>query len=45
MVAVKILKWEGKNPEGRIVEILDDIPEGRRDIYAIAFEMGARKSF
>jgi len=45
MVAVKILKWEGKNPEGRIVEILDDIPEGRRDIYEIAFEMGARKRF
>ncbi len=45
MVAVKILKWEGKNPEGRIVEILDDIPEGRRDIYTIAFEMGARKRF
>ena len=45
LVAVQIIKWEGKNPEGRIMELLDNIPEGRRDIYEIAFEMGARKSF
>lgn len=44
-VAVQILRWEWKNPEGRIVESLWDLPKGREDIYKIAFEMGARKSF
>lgn len=44
-VAVQILKWEGKNPEGRIIESLEALPEGREDIYKIAFEMGARRSF
>lgn len=44
-VAVQIIKWEGKNPEGRIIEALADLPEGREDIYEIAFEMGARRSF
>lgn len=44
-VAVQIIKWEGKNPEGRIMESLESLPAGREDIYKIAFEMGARKSF
>lgn len=44
-VAVQILKWEGKNPEGRIIESLESLPKWREDIYKIAFEMGARKSF
>jgi ribonuclease R len=44
-VAVQIIKWEGKNPEGRIIEALADLPKGREDIYEIAFEMGARKNF
>lgn len=44
-VAVQILRWEGKNPEGRIIESLQALPEGREDIYKIAFEMGARRSF
>ncbi len=44
-VAVQIIKWEGKNPEWRIVESLNDLPKGREDIYKIAFEMWARKSF
>ena len=44
-VAVQIIKWEGKNPEGRIIEALADVPVGREDIYTIAFEMGARRSF
>lgn len=44
-VAVQILKWEGKNPEGRIVESLWNLPKWREDIYKIAFEMWARKSF
>ncbi len=44
-VAVQIIKWEWKNPEGRIVESLESLPKGREDIYTIAFEMWARKSF
>jgi len=44
-VAVQILKWEWKNPEGRIIESLWNLPKGREDIYKIAFEMWARKSF
>jgi ribonuclease R len=44
-VAVQIIKWEGKNPEGRIIEALADLPKGREAIYEIAFEMGARRSF
>lgn len=44
-VAVQILKWEWKNPEGRIIESLDALPKGREDIYRIAFEMWARKNF
>ncbi len=44
-VAVQILKWEWKNPEGRIIESLWSLPKGREDIYKIAFEMWARKSF
>ncbi|MCD5374923.1 ribonuclease R [Candidatus Gracilibacteria bacterium] len=44
-VAVQIIKWESKNPEGRIVESLGNLPKGREEIYKIAFEMGARKSF
>jgi len=44
-VAVQIMKWEGKNPEGRIIESLWNLPKGREDIYKIAFEMWARKSF
>ncbi len=44
-VAVQILRWEGKNPEGRIIESLWNLPKGREDIYRIAFEMWARKSF
>lgn len=26
-VAVQILKWEGKNPEGRIIESLESLPK------------------
>jgi len=44
-VAVQILRWEWKNPEGRIIESLWNLPKGREDIYRIAFEMWARKSF
>ena len=44
-VAVQVIKWEGKNPEWRIIESLESLPRGREDIYKIAFEMGARKSF
>ena len=44
-VAVQIIKWESKNPEGRIVESLWNLPKGREEIYKIAFEMWARKSF
>lgn len=44
-VAVQILRWEGKNPEGRIIESLWNLPKGREDIYRIAFEMWARRSF
>lgn len=44
-VAVQVIKWEWKNPEWRIVESLETLPAGRDDIYKIAFEMGARKSF
>jgi len=44
-VAVQILKWEWKNPEGRIIESLWNLPKGREDIYKIAFEMWARKNF
>jgi len=44
-VAVQIIKWEWKNPEGRIVESLADLPTWREDIYRIAFEWWARKSF
>jgi len=44
-VAVQIIRWEGKNPEGRIIESLWNLPKGREDIYRIAFEMWARKSF
>ena len=42
---MQVLKWERKNPEGRIIESLASLPAGREDIYKIAFEMGARKSF
>ncbi|MCH8518362.1 ribonuclease R [Candidatus Gracilibacteria bacterium] len=44
-VAVQVIKWEGKNPEGRIMESLSGLPKGREDIYTVAFEMGARKTF
>lgn len=44
-VAVQIIKWEWKNPEGRIIESLETLPEGRKDIYRIAFEHGARLQF
>lgn len=44
-VAVQILRWEWKNPEGRIIESLWNLPTWREDIYKIAFEMWARKSF
>jgi len=44
-VAVQILRWEWKNPEGRIIESLWNLPKWREDIYRIAFEMWARKSF
>ena len=44
-VAVQVIKWEGKNPEWRIIESLESLPKWREDIYKIAFEMGARKSF
>lgn len=44
-VAVQIIKWEWKNPEGRIIESLETLPEGRKDIYRIAFEHGARLKF
>lgn len=44
-VAVQIIKWESKNPEWRIIESLEGLPKGREDIYKIAFEMWARKSF
>lgn len=44
-VAVQVIKWEGKNPEGRIMESLWGLPSGREDIYRIAFEMWARKTF
>lgn len=44
-VAVQIIKWEWKNPEGRIIESLDTLPQWREDIYRIAFEGWARKSF
>jgi len=44
-VAVQILKWEWKNPEGRIIESLWNLPKGREDIYKIAFEMWAWKNF
>lgn len=42
---MQVIRWEGKNPEGRILESLASLPTGREDIYKIAFEMGARKSF
>ncbi|NDK09399.1 ribonuclease R [Candidatus Gracilibacteria bacterium] len=44
-VGVQIIKWDKKNPEGRIIESLESLPAGREDIYKIAFEMGARRSF
>lgn len=44
-VAVQVIKWEGKNPEGRIMESLSGLPKGREDIYTVAFEMWARKTF
>jgi ribonuclease R len=44
-VAVQIIKWEWKNPEGRIIESLEVLPEGRKDIYRIAFEHWARLKF
>lgn len=44
-VAVKIVEWNKKNPEGRIVEALDSFAPGRRDIYTLALQGGARVSF
>ena len=44
-VAVQVIKWEWKNPEWRIIESLESLPQWREDIYKIAFEMWARKSF
>ncbi len=44
-VAVQIIKWDKKNPEGRIMESLESLPTGRESIYEIAFEMWARKNF
>jgi len=44
-VWVQIIKWDKKNPEWRIIESLESLPAGREDIYKIAFEMGARRSF
>lgn len=44
-VAVSITSWKGKNPEGKIVEILTGIWEDKIDIMAIAYAGGARINF
>lgn len=41
-VAVQIVDWKKKNPEGRIITSLDTFPEGRREIYTLALQHGAR---
>lgn len=44
-VAIKITTWEGKNPEGSIVQFLWDELTPGVDILGIALEMGARIAF
>lgn len=44
-VAIKITKWEGKNPEGSIFEILGDPLTKGVDIMWLALENGARIKF
>ena len=44
-VAVKISKWDGKNPEWYIVEVLWKVWEKWVDILSIALEAGARIKF
>jgi ribonuclease R len=44
-VAVKILSWKGKNPEGQVVEVLWNGDETGLDVISIALEWGARTKF
>ncbi|MCH2188348.1 ribonuclease R [Candidatus Gracilibacteria bacterium] len=42
MVAVEVTGWNGKSPEGKIVQVIGDPDERGVDILAIAVENGAR---
>lgn len=44
-VAVKIISWKWKNPEGQIIEILGSGNEPWIDVMALALEWGARTRF
>lgn len=45
VVAVKIIKWEGKSPEGEVVKVLGKPGEKWVDILGLALEYGARIGF
>ncbi|MDD4151996.1 MAG: ribonuclease R [Candidatus Gracilibacteria bacterium] len=44
-VVVKITKWERKNPDGKITEILPDFKGNKADLYKIIIESGLKSSF
>nr|MDD3720555.1 ribonuclease R [Candidatus Gracilibacteria bacterium] len=44
-VALKITKWSGKNPEGKIVDTIGKTGEKYVDVMAMAYEGGARPKF
>lgn len=45
VVAVEIMKWEGRSPEGKITKILGKLGEKWVDILGIAMEAGTRIDF
>jgi ribonuclease R len=44
-VAVRIISWKGKNPEGEVVEIIGNTGDKGIDVISIALEGGARTKF
>ncbi|MDD5213675.1 MAG: ribonuclease R [Candidatus Gracilibacteria bacterium] len=44
-VIVKIMKWERKNPDGKITEILPDFKGNKGDLIKIVIESGLKLSF
>lgn len=44
-VIVKIMKWERKNPDGKITEILPDYKWNKLDLLKIVIESGLKLSF